>query len=41
MPDGRIIKGKWSCSEKTFVQYMENDLLYITDGGVPNKKNIF
>jgi adenine-specific DNA-methyltransferase len=38
MPNGRIIKGKWSCSEETFNQYIKNNLLYITEEGSPNKK---
>ena len=38
MPNDRIIKGKWSCSEETFKQYVKNDLLYITNEGSPNKK---
>ena len=38
MPNGRVIKGKWRCSEKTFKQYVKDNTLYVTNEGSPNKK---
>jgi len=38
MPNGRVIKGRWSCSEKTFNRYINENLLYVTETGSPNKK---
>jgi adenine-specific DNA-methyltransferase len=38
MPNGRIIKGKWSCSEETFQRYIAENLLVVSETGSPNKK---
>ena len=38
MPNGKIIKGKWRCSEETFKQYIKDNILYVTENGSPNKK---
>lgn len=38
MPNGRIIKGKWSCSQETFNEYIKQNILYVTEDGSPNKK---
>jgi len=38
LPDGRKITGKWRCSEDSFKYYIENDLLYYSEEGKPNRK---
>ena len=34
MPNGRKIEAKWSCSEKTFKKYIEDDILVIPNNGL-------
>jgi adenine-specific DNA-methyltransferase len=38
MPNGRVIKGKWSCSQETFNDYVKQNILCVTKDGSPNKK---
>ena len=38
MPDGREIKGKWSCSKEKFEEHVKDDRLVIAKGGSPNRK---
>lgn len=38
MPNGRKIKGKWSCSPETFKKYVDEKLLVVDEKSSPNKK---